>query len=175
LNKYCRKTELSHSDDPQKGQTIILALPYSGLNSDKIGRQIKRLVTAVAPRVQLRLVFKAAMKLNILSKLKSDLPVLSRSHVIYRINCKNCEDFYIGKTKRTLNQRILEHKSDSGSALYKHTLASSHHIDYENPIIVTGDSKDHRLYIKETFVIQESFAFKSLNNTVSSKPLSLFV
>ena len=35
-----------------------------------------------------------------LSKLKCQLPVTKRSHVIYKVNCRECKESYIGLTNR---------------------------------------------------------------------------
>ena len=39
--------------------------------------------------------------------------------VIYKITCKCCEDFYIGKTQRELKSRCQEHYQDTGKFLAK--------------------------------------------------------
>jgi len=51
--------------------------------------------------------------LNKLSKFirvqKDKLSILSRSNVVYKINCKDCNASYVGQTKRLLKTRINEH------------------------------------------------------------------
>ena len=89
---------------------------------DKFTRQIRRLIAKIAPCVELRLVFRAAQKLSCLTRLKSKLNVLSRSGVVYQISCTQCEAFYVGKTKRRLEQRVQEHSQQGYSSLYKHPL-----------------------------------------------------
>ena len=74
---------------PEK-KPVFLCLPYVGVTSEKFKRQLTRLVSSVAPWIKLQVVFKAAMKLSALSKLKSQIPLLSNSHVVYKVNCKDC-------------------------------------------------------------------------------------
>ena len=165
------------SGDPTYGPSkkrVVISLPFSGLNSPKLKRQLHRLLGTVVPCVDLRVVFKPVRSLAALSKLKSALPTLSRSNVIYKVNCTQCEHFYIGKTKRILNQRLREHKNDENSALLRHSMDTGHCIAYEEPAIIASDSNEQRLYIKESLKIKELSAHQSLNGNVGSIDLQLW-
>ena len=74
------------------------------------------------PCVELRIVFRLVQTLSNLSKLKSPINVPSRSNVIYKVHCAECDSFYVGKTKRVLKQRLDEHKVDEHSALLRHSM-----------------------------------------------------
>ena len=50
------------------------------------------------PNVDLKIIFKPVWKVQCLSKLKSGIPLLSRSKVVYKISCNNCNEFYVGLT-----------------------------------------------------------------------------
>ena len=83
---------------------------------------------------------------------KDKTPNELQSLVIYKIKCKDCADFYIGKTARCLVRRIEEHRKGVGtddykSALYKHSIDHGHSIDYEN--IVDNASSNKKLLLKE--------------------------
>ena len=97
-----------------------------------------------------------------LTRLKSKLNVLSRSGVVYQISCTQCEAFYVGKTKRRLEQRVQEHSQQGYSSLYKHSSDLCHQIDYSNPAVISVDNNDYRLQIKEALKIKD---FKGLNFT----------
>ena len=64
----------------------------------------------VAPWTKLNIVFKPVLRLKALSKLKSAAQTLNQSNVVYRINCTDCNNFYIGLTTRRLHKRLQEHK-----------------------------------------------------------------
>ena len=149
-------------------------MPFCGVNSIKIKRQLKRMFSAVAPWIELFIVFKPSLKFNVLSKLKDVLPVCSRSHVVYKINCTECQDFYIGMTCRRLKDRLSEHMTSDASALHQHSSSTGHEINFAQPEILARDSFKTRLLIKETLKIQEFRAYKSLNRNVGSYELNLW-
>ena len=52
---------------------------------------------------------------------KDKVPLLNKSHVVYKFSCPGCQSSYIGKTDRTLLIRTREHAvTDKESAIYKH-------------------------------------------------------
>ena len=158
---------------PQK-KPVIISLPFLGDQSQKLKRQLLRLIKAVAPWIKLTVVFTPVFKLACLSKLKCQIPVLSLSNVVYKINCKDCSEFYIGKTYRRLSQRIKEHSTSDGSALTKHAITTNHTIDFDNPEVLATDLHHTRLLIKETLKIKDYSAYKSLNGNSGSFDLMLF-
>ena len=93
---------------------------------------------------------------------------------MYKVQCKDCSAFYIGKTIRRLHQRLKEHSEDEYSALHKHADEQKHVIDFECPSILAKDSNNHRLLIKETLLISEHKAYASLNGNVGSTELRLW-
>ena len=130
--------------------------------------------SAIAPFVNIRIIFKSVMKLNKLSKLKSHFPVHKESNVVYQVNCKDCSAFYVGMTTRRLCQRLSEHKCKDSSALYRHSEESDHVIDFDSPIILDRDNIKTRLLTKETLHIQNTGACKSLNRNLGSFELRLW-
>ena len=42
---------------------------------------------------------------------KYDLTKPEPKNVVYKVPCSNCDQFYIGKTRRALSTRISEHQS----------------------------------------------------------------
>ena len=87
--------------------------------------------------------------------------VLSQSGVVYQISCSQCEAFYVGKTKRRLEQRVQEHSQQGYSSLYKHSCDLCHQIDYSNPAVISVDNNDYHLQIKEALKIKDLKAYKS--------------
>ena len=158
---------------PEK-KAILFSLPHIGVQSLKLCRQLKRIYGAVLPCVDLSVVFKPIHKFNRLCKLKSLYPLLSRSNVLYRVNCKDCAEFYVGLTTRRLEQRMKEHSTSQNSALMLHSLDTGHRPMYDSPEVLATDCCRTRLFIKESLKIQECKAFKSLNGNQGSFDLQLW-
>ena len=174
LSKQFSNTDVIQPYGPHK-RRVYLCLPYVGeLATNKFARQIRRLIAKIAPCVELRLVFRAAQKLSCLTRLKSKFNVLSRSGVVYQISCTQCEAFYVGKTKRRLEQRVQEHSQQGYSSLYKHSSDLCHQIDYSNPAVISVDNNDYRLQIKEALKIKDLKAYNSLNANIRSCELKLW-
>lgn len=57
---------------------------------------------------------------------------------IYKINCNNCEKYYVGMTKRNIKTRFKEHfqhiknNNDQKSAIANHVLTTGHSISLNN-------------------------------------------
>ena len=100
--------------------------------------------------------------------MKSPVPLLNKSNVVYKINCIECNEFYIGMTKRSVHIRLKEHKTRHYSAVFKHIHEHNHNIDFEHPKILCNDSNKMRLLVKETLSIIGQSANKSLNVNVKS-------
>ena len=94
--------------------------------------------------------------------------------MVHKVNCNECQEFYIGMTCRRLKDRLSEHSSSDTSALYTHSTSTGHNINFETPEILAMDAFKSRLLIKETLKIQELQAYRSLNRNVGSYELKLW-
>ena len=43
-------------------------------------------------------------------KTNNDVETQDMSGVVYKVNCKDCDKYYIGETGRTIEMRMKEHK-----------------------------------------------------------------
>ena len=96
-----------------------------------------------------------------------------RSKIVYKINCLDCDKFYIGKTKRQLKLRKLEHKLLENSSVHKHMLCENHRIDWDDMNIIDTARDDRRLLLKEMLHINN--LKPQLNIQKSSKLFSLLI
>ena len=122
----------------------------------------------------IKVIFNPVLKLSVLSKLKSPISLLSNSHVVYKVNCDDCREFYVGMTCRRLSQRKKEHSESNVSALCRHSLTAKHTIPYNMPQILARDNSKSRLYTKEALLIKELKANKTLNGNIRSTDLKLW-
>ena len=95
------------------------------------------------------------------------------SKVVYRINCLDCNKFYVGKTKRQLGLRVIEHKIKESSSVYKHMASENHRLDWDDIKIIDSARDDRRLLLKEMLHINN--LKPELNIQKSSKLFSLLI
>ena len=99
------------------------------------------------------------------------------SKVLYKASCWDCQDFYIGKTKRRLHDRKTEHfkgirSTCHASAIADHVTSTGHNLKWDHFEILAEGRSDTHCKIKETLLIQE--LKPTLNDTVSSEKLYLY-
>ena len=129
MNAYPRKfldkiiIDFINRERPQHQEEnyITLCLPYFGHVSDIMKRKIKSLCNR--HNLAVRIVFKPFKVSNYFS-LKSRVPLLLRSGVVYRYTCSDDPSYtYIGRTSRHLIKRIKEHGDPrTASAITQHRL-----------------------------------------------------
>ena len=69
--------------------------------------------------------------------LKSSNQVLNKKEVVYEVACKDCDQKYIGETKRTMKKRLMEHKyamrrGDEKNGIAVHANKFNQSIDWES-------------------------------------------
>ena len=94
--------------------------------------------------------------------MKSPVPLLNKSNVVYKINCIEFNEFYIGLTKRRVHIRLTEHKTRHYSAVFKHIHEHKYNIDFKHPKILCNDSNKMRLLVKETLNVNTQCKCKIL-------------
>ena len=95
----------------------------------------------------------------------------------YKASCWDCNDFYIGKTKRRLHDRKTEHfkallKNDHSSATADHVENTSHNIKWDHFDILASGKTGYHCKVKETLFIREFQP--ALNANVSTEKLLLY-
>jgi hypothetical protein len=154
---------------PQK-KILFISLPFCGPNSTKLKRNLTRVLQKLAPWSKVNIAFKSILSVKAISKLKSPISVLNKSNVVYKLTCgsTDCNEFYVGLTTRRLCKRIFEHQTRTYSAVFKHNLETGHDIDFSTPEVIASDNVKIRLQIKETLLIKQLLAYKSLNVNLES-------
>ena len=175
LNKNRNKPNSPVSTVPKKD--IIILLPYLGLESNQISKRLKSCVYNFYSFVNLRIIFQNTRRIKSFFPYKDRLNRSQQSKVIYKACCWDCDDFYIGKTKRRLHDRKTEHfkalaKTDNTSAVADHVKTTGHNIKWDHFEILASGKTDYHCKIKETLFIQE--LKPAFNVNVSSEKLMLY-
>ena len=80
------------------------------------------------------------------------------SHVVYQVNCIDCNGSYSGKTKHTVLERIAQHrpclKGTGFSCLAYRVIKTGHNINWNDVKIITLDNFDFRLIYKKKLAIK---------------------
>jgi hypothetical protein len=134
--------------EPDMKKTKFIVLPYTHRKCEDFGNRLKRLVNENFPQVDFKVAFQTQRTIGSLFPFKDNIKrTEDKSHVVYKLKCKDCEASYIGKTQRILSIRIDEHEKRTDSACYQHAEVLNHQIDYEN--ITDSANSDMKLQIKE--------------------------
>lgn len=98
---------------------------------------------------------------HLFTNLKDKTEKNRQTHVVYRINCKNCEGTYIGQTKQYLVNRIKAHqnsvegKNKDKTALKKHVEQNEHEFDFADVKILKKETNERKRMIYEIINIKK--------------------
>ena len=92
---------------------------------------------------------------NIIKLGKYKINKLDKTGIVYSFKCKQCPGVYIGETKRSLENRLKEHKNNSNSmtAVTLHKRKYEHEFDYDNTKIVDNEKQFYKRRISEMLYI----------------------
>ena len=76
--------------------------------------------------------------------------------VVYKVQCKDCEEGYIGETARPFGVRLKEHdniKRASTTAVGDHLRDTGHTLDFSSTLIIARENDAFKTRIRETIEI----------------------
>src|SRR5436190_586078 len=141
-----------------KGKRIDVSshiiLPYVKNLTDNISRTLNK--------KGLKVIYKIPKKLNTLIKRGKDvLPIMNKTNVVYKLDCKDCNASYIGQTKRHLSTRIKEYQNNikkresSHLVISKHRTECNHDFRWLEPSILHSEKNKRKREIAEMFFIKK--------------------
>lgn len=97
---------------------------------------------------------------SLYSKLKDPVPDKLKSNVVYKVDCKNCSQTYVGQTSQWLKNRIALHRSDirlnnQRCALSIHANSRNHEVDLDNVEILDVNNNYKKRTVLEMIRITE--------------------
>ena len=179
LNGYPMGTVKYHINDVQtvRKKKVLIVLPFLGHHSKHLTKELRSCINKFYGIFNLKIVFQNTRKIKSFFPYKDKLATSFRSKVVYRANCRDCNDFYIGKTKHRLRDRKTEHFKVltaicHESAIADHVFLTNHRIKWDHfEILATGRS-DMYCKIKESLFIRD--LKPALNESVDSEKLYLY-
>ena len=126
---------------------VIILLPFVGLHSNHITKSLKSCVNRFYSFVNVKVIFQNTRRINSFLPYKDRLNRSQLSKIIYKSSCRDCNDFYIGKTKRRLHNRKMEHfkalmKHDHSSAITGQVETTGHNTKLMGPFWHFGVRQD---------------------------------
>ncbi|XP_045474894.1 piggyBac transposable element-derived protein 4-like [Harmonia axyridis] len=109
------------------------------------------------------IVFKAKNCLyNYLLNCKDMTPILEKNGV-YKLNCKTCDRFYIGKTFRALGTRVSEHirNYNGKSSFGKHLKVNNHEFDKDENVELLHNLDRDKDYVPEKKALRSRLSSSS--------------
>ena len=171
-----------HRDKPKviitvPKQEIFIVLPYLGIQSKIVTQQLKSCISKFYGCFNPKIIFRNTRRIKYFFPYKDRLSRSLKSKVVYRASCWDCEDCYIGKTKRRLHDWKTEQfkaltSNNHSSAIADHMTQTGHKIKWDHfDILATGQSHLH-CKINETLLILD--LKPALNENVGSEKLLLY-
>jgi len=105
------------------------------------------------------------------NKHKDQLPTSSRSNVVYRIDCSNCDASYVEQTKRLLKNRISEHRnhikrnSNRVSVITNHRITFEHEFDWNVRVLDDETNYKKRLISEMIHIKNQKYSLNLQNDT----------
>ena len=99
--------------------------------------------------IDLRVIFQSTRRIKSFFPYKDRLSRGQMAKIVYRAACWDCNDFYIGKTKRRLHDRKTEHfkaliNGHHTSALADHVTSTGHSLKWDHfEVLAKGRSDTH--------------------------------
>ena len=156
---------------------IFIVLPYLCIQSKIVTQQLKSCIYKFYCCFNLKITFRNTRRIKSFFPSKDKLSRSLRSKVVYKASCWDCNDYYIGKTKRRLHDRKTEHfkaqtSNSHSSAIADHMTQTGHRIKWDYfDILATGKSDIH-CKIKEALFIRD--LKPALNENIGSEKLLLY-
>ena len=156
---------------------IFIVLPYLGIQSKIVTQQLKSCIYKFYGCFNLKIIFRNTRRIKSFFPYKDKLNRSLKSKVVYKASCWDCNDYYIGKTKRRLHDRKTEHfkaltNNSHSSAIADHMTQTGHRIKWDHfDILATGQSDIH-CKIKEALLIRD--LKPALNENSGSEKLLIY-
>jgi hypothetical protein len=172
-------TSTTNKSPTTETEKVFISLPYINEKAEKTTQKMSKIVNEYFDNTQLIVAFKAPSEIGKCFPYKDKVEdPIHQSLVVYQVKCQEegCNASYIGKCKRILNSRVVEHETDNEkneSAIHKHKKDTNHHIDPHAFEILDRASNDLKLCYKEMLYIRKYNP--TLNKQTNSELFTLII
>ena len=171
IDKFIKSSDKQRAEKKDEPDEITLwfNVPYIGSTGENLiksfGKKMTRLLNT-KKKIRIKSFFKTS-QLRDFASTKDKVPLLSKSNVVYEVCCPGCGANYIGKTERTIRERIIEHAwSDAESPMRNHLRSCSHFRHLYDMLSLSNDLFDDRCTNEEKEECPRNFFIQSIQNEV---------
>jgi len=144
-----------NNDQTNGEEKKFFVLPY-------IRNITERAATIIRDTTNFRVGFRCCNKLDTIVKAhKNAIEIMSKTNIVYKIHCKECDVSYVGQTKRQIRTRIKEYRHNikldetRHSVLTNHIVNHKHTFDWNNVRIMDSESNYNKRLVSEMLHIKE--------------------
>ncbi|XP_018337091.1 PREDICTED: uncharacterized protein LOC108745430 [Trachymyrmex septentrionalis] len=154
IKKRHRVHNVVTDSDLTNESTSWLTVPFIPLHTEKFRTLNKN-------KSDIRVAFHSPNKMDKYIRVQKDTcPRTSKSNVVYKILCNNCDASYVEQTGRQLKTRIAEHrnhvrhKASAHSVITEHRLRHNHDFQWDNVLILDEEPSYRKRLISELLHIK---------------------
>ena len=176
-NDNYKDNQITNEGSSKSESRVQLTLPYAGKKGANILAKMKKnLKQYLKPEVKPFVTYKSK-KLSTQFKIKEHTEFGHKSNVVYLCKCpeKECQEQYIGETKRRISERIIDHnRRDKFSHVLHHSRDKKHSHVWTKDFKILGSnySSTAKRKISESLFIREYSP--TMNTQETSYTLTLF-
>ena len=108
---------------------------------------------------------------NVISNLKTPVPKMLKSNVVYEIKCSRCNACYVGQTTRHVQTRFREHIGARG--LLKKHFDDCSILPHDDMVTILGRARGEKLLTLEALFISEIRPSINTKDEFKSRELKL--
>lgn len=145
-----RQTDTKREEENVK----YVGIPYIQGTTEKLAKLLRPYKLKIAAKTDNNLQ-------QMYTKLKTKTEINKCTHVVYKVQCENCNGSYIGQTRQYLGSRIKAHensvknKNTDKTALKKHHEDHGHTFDFKNVKILKKEPLEKKRIIYESLYIKK--------------------
>jgi hypothetical protein len=103
------ETKSSSKENSTKKEVLLIDIPYIGRPTTVLGKRLINLASQIRPQTHLQPIPRPPPTIQTSFPRKDPIPSYLQSHIVYNLECNNCQASYIGKTDRQALRRFREH------------------------------------------------------------------
>jgi predicted GIY-YIG superfamily endonuclease len=148
-------------DASQPTQNMYTALHFI----PNISNSIKNSLSEHNPSLKIAYKTSRQLKSTIFDNMKTKISAADRAGVVYKIDCSDCDQSYVGETSKKLSTRVGQHQNDyknrmtpgPKTALINHTLDTNHKFNFLDPSVLDReDNVKKRRLLEAGHIIMHS-------------------